>query len=82
MKLSVVMAAYDEEATVRRAVLAVRGVPIASLGLTLELIVVDDGSKDGTYGEGEKIDWTDGIAAVWCILRYGLFGGAPTRGAS
>jgi glycosyltransferase involved in cell wall biosynthesis len=30
-------------------------------------------SYDGrTYDEGKKITWKDGLAAVWCILRYGL----------
>lgn len=28
-----------------------------------------------TYAEGKKITWRDGIVAVWCILRYGLFRG-------
>jgi hypothetical protein len=23
-----------------------------------------------TYEEGKKINWKDGIAALWCILRY------------
>jgi len=23
-----------------------------------------------TYAEGKKITWKDGIAALWCILRY------------
>jgi glycosyltransferase involved in cell wall biosynthesis len=23
-----------------------------------------------TYAEGKKINWRDGIAAIWCILRY------------
>jgi len=27
-----------------------------------------------TYGEGKKIDWKDGLAAVWCILKYNLRG--------
>ncbi|MGA2091039.1 MAG: glycosyltransferase family 2 protein [Endomicrobiales bacterium] len=26
-----------------------------------------------TYEEGKKIGWKDGIAALWCILRYGIF---------
>jgi glycosyltransferase involved in cell wall biosynthesis len=31
-------------------------------------------SYDGrTYAEGKKITWQDGLAALWCILRYGLF---------
>lgn len=26
-----------------------------------------------TYAEGKKISWKDGIAAVWCIVKYNLF---------
>ncbi len=25
-----------------------------------------------SYGEGKKIDWKDGVWAVWCILKYNL----------
>jgi glycosyltransferase involved in cell wall biosynthesis len=28
-----------------------------------------------TYEEGKKINWRDGVAALWCILKYGLFRG-------
>lgn len=27
-----------------------------------------------TYEEGKKIKWWDGLWALWCILRYNLFG--------
>jgi glycosyltransferase involved in cell wall biosynthesis len=27
-----------------------------------------------TYAEGKKIGWRDGFRALWCIVRYGLFG--------
>jgi len=27
-----------------------------------------------TYEEGKKIGWRDGLNALWCILRYNLFG--------
>jgi glycosyltransferase involved in cell wall biosynthesis len=27
-----------------------------------------------TYAEGKKITWKDGIRAIYCILRYNLFG--------
>ena len=27
-----------------------------------------------TYAEGKKITWKDGLKAVWCILRFNLFG--------
>ena len=26
-----------------------------------------------TYAEGKKINWKDGLQAIWCILKYGLF---------
>ena len=26
-----------------------------------------------TYAEGKKISWQDGIRAIWCITKYGLF---------
>jgi len=27
-----------------------------------------------TYAEGKKITWKDGVKAIYCILRYNLFG--------
>jgi hypothetical protein len=41
-----------------------------------------------TYAEGKKIRWTDGVAAVWHILKFNLFSekapryqqGAETKG--
>ncbi len=27
-----------------------------------------------TYAEGKKINWKDGFRAIYCIIRYGLFG--------
>ncbi len=36
-----------------------------------------------TYAEGKKIGWKDGFRAIWCILKYGLFGrGAREPAAS
>jgi len=26
-----------------------------------------------TYKEGKKIGWKDGVWAIWCLLKYGLF---------
>ena len=26
-----------------------------------------------TYAEGKKINWKDGVAAIWCIVKYNLF---------
>ncbi|HDH08217.1 MAG TPA: glycosyltransferase family 2 protein [Gammaproteobacteria bacterium] len=26
-----------------------------------------------TYEEGKKIDWKDGMAAIWCILKYNIW---------
>jgi glycosyltransferase involved in cell wall biosynthesis len=55
VKVSVVMAAYNEEARIRRAVEAVRAAPLAPLGVTMELVVVDDGSTDATRREIESL---------------------------
>ncbi len=27
-----------------------------------------------TYSEGKKIGWKDGVRALWCIVRYNVFG--------
>ena len=27
-----------------------------------------------SYEEGKKIGWKDGVAVLWCIIRYGIFG--------
>lgn len=27
-----------------------------------------------TYKEGKKIGWKDGLEAVWCVIKYNLFG--------
>ena len=35
-----------------------------------------------TYAEGKKINWRDGVAALWCILKYNFFrrhGRTPKR---
>jgi hypothetical protein len=26
-----------------------------------------------TYEEGKKINWRDGVQAIWCILKYNLW---------
>ena len=46
MKLSVVMPCYNEKATIREIVGRVQGVDLG--GVELEIVIVDDGSKDGT----------------------------------
>jgi glycosyltransferase involved in cell wall biosynthesis len=51
MKLSVVIPAYNEIGTIREIVERVMGVPIEK-----EIVIVDDGSTDGTREELRKID--------------------------
>jgi glycosyltransferase involved in cell wall biosynthesis len=44
---------------------------IARLGYTVHEVPV---SYEGrTHAEGKKIGWKDGVRAIWCIARYGLF---------
>lgn len=49
-KLSVLMPVYNEGRTLRTIVAQVLASPVAELGLEIELIAVDDGSKDSSKG--------------------------------
>jgi len=59
-KLSVVVPVYNEQATLPQILESVRiyEVPISYSGRT--------------YAEGKKIQWTDGVVALWTILRFAL----------
>src|SRR5215831_911098 len=73
MKLSVVIPCYNERSTIEAVVEAVRSAPVADV----EIIVVDDGSTDGTREllKGKPPGWVDKI-----VLQEGNFGkGAALR---
>jgi cellulose synthase/poly-beta-1,6-N-acetylglucosamine synthase-like glycosyltransferase len=78
--LSILMPVYDERATVDRAI-------EAELGASYELIVVDDGSRDGTGDllhnrvwpdhvrllvQGKKLTALDGFRVVATLVRCRL----------
>jgi glycosyltransferase involved in cell wall biosynthesis len=79
MKLSIVMPAYNERKTIREIVGRVLGVDVGAL--EKELVIVDDGSTDGTREILRELDGRDGTrvllqprntgkgAAVWAGLR-------------
>jgi len=48
MKLSVIMPVFNEKDTIREVIKRVLSVDVSPLGLERELVVVDDGSTDGT----------------------------------
>jgi len=73
MKLSVVIPCYNERSTIEAVVEAVRSAPVQDV----EIIVVDDGSTDGTREllKGKPPGWVDKI-----VLQKGNFGkGAALR---
>jgi len=56
MKLSVIIPAYNEKQTIREIVAKVQAVPIEK-----EILIVDDGSTDGTRQILETLDGTGGV---------------------
>jgi glycosyltransferase involved in cell wall biosynthesis len=54
VRLSILIPAYQEEATIGDVLRQVRAVPVEDLGITKEIIVVDDGSADDTAARVER----------------------------
>jgi glycosyltransferase involved in cell wall biosynthesis len=74
MKLSVVMPAYNEIDTIREIVKRVLAVPIEK-----ELLIVDDGSTDGTRDVLRELDGRDGVRVLLQPANRGK-GAAIARG--
>src|SRR5262245_42905240 len=77
MKLSVVMPAYNEQATIRTIVARVLEVDLGPV--TKELVIVDDGSKDGTREILTELDGTNGVRVLFQPHNQGK-GAAVWRG--
>ncbi|MBN8701498.1 MAG: glycosyltransferase family 2 protein [Bacteroidetes bacterium] len=54
---------FEPEVTAKTA--RIKGVRIYEVGISY---------YGRTYEEGKKIGWKDGVRAIYCILKYGLFG--------
>jgi glycosyltransferase involved in cell wall biosynthesis len=77
MKLSIIMPAFNERATIRQIVSAVTAVSLP--GLEKELVVVDDGSTDGTRDVLAELDGRDGVRVCLQPANAGK-GAAVARG--
>jgi glycosyltransferase involved in cell wall biosynthesis len=77
MKLSVIMPAYNEQATIREIVARVLAVDLGPV--EKELVIVDDGSKDGTRDILQTLDGTNGIRVFFQPVNQGK-GAAVWRG--
>lgn len=74
-RLSVVIPAYNEEKAVAQTVYDVRAA-LDPMGIEYEIIVVDDGSEDGTRAAAEKtgaiVRWSDQNAGYGASLKRGI----------
>ncbi len=77
MKLSVIMPVYNERATIRTIVQAVQDAHVD--GVDCELVVVDDGSTDGTREILRDLAGRDGIRVLFQPTNRGK-GAAVARG--
>jgi glycosyltransferase involved in cell wall biosynthesis len=77
MKLSVIMPCYNEQATIREIVSRVQGVDLGPI--EKEILIVDDGSKDGTRAILATLDGTGGVRVFLQPVNQGK-GAAVARG--
>ncbi len=77
MKLSIVMPAYNEQATIRAIVVRVLAVDLGPV--EKELVIVDDGSTDGTRELLKNIDGKNGVRVLFQPHNLGK-GAAVWRG--
>lgn len=77
MKLSVIMPAYNEHGTIREIIARVLAVDLSPH--TLELVIVDDGSKDGTRDVLREYERQEGIRVIYQPHNAGK-GAAVARG--
>ena len=77
MKLSIVMPAFNEARTIKDIVAAVLAVPLD--GIEKELVIVDDGSTDGTRDVLREMDGRSGVRVILQPKNFGK-GAAVARG--
>lgn len=77
MKLSVVMPCYNERATIQEIVSRVLAVDLGEV--EREIVIVDDGSKDGTRDILAQLDGQNGIRVLLQVKNQGK-GAAVARG--
>jgi len=71
-KLSIVVPVYNERRTLRSLLAAVLDVDLTPLGLTKEILVIDDGSTDGTREFVTELEHNAAAALTPTLVRRGI----------
>jgi glycosyltransferase involved in cell wall biosynthesis len=65
VKLSVVVPVFNERATIHQIVTAICSVSLEAVGLSKEIVIIDDYSSDGTRDELKRLEGQPGIRVLY-----------------